>query len=217
MRDMVEQHSSFVARTLRKAGVPNSELDDEIQRTFIVAARRLNDIDSGSERSFLFQVAANLASHARRKLARRREILDEEPLARLEAPATPENLIDRKQLRQLLDDIIDGMDERLRTVFTLCEFEERNLSEIAALLGIPRGTVASRLRRARAQIRKDLSAIELATDLGSEGAGSIEKPDLLRRECMSSLAYALLDIGTSVPKSRMTSCKTLAALGLPAL
>jgi RNA polymerase sigma-70 factor (ECF subfamily) len=217
MRAMLEQHSTFVARTLRRAGVPGSELDDEIQRTFIVAARRLDDIDSGAERSFLFQVAVNLASHARRKLARRREVLDEEPLEPLEALGTQEQLIDRKQLRQLLDEIIDGMDEPMRVVFTLHEFEDQNLREIAALLGVPRGTVASRLRRARAQIRKNLGAIEIATDLGADDPQFIGKPELLRREYLSALGYALLDIGASVPTSQMTSRKTLAALGLPAL
>lgn len=214
IRALLDEHVGFVARTLTRAGVPSSELDDEIQRTFIVVARRLDDVEDGAERSFLFQVAVNLASHARRKMARRREILDDQPPERIEALATPEHLTDRKQMRQLLDDILEGMDPALRAVFRLHEFEELNLTEISLVLALPRGTVASRLRRARAHIRKHIGAIEVASDLETEGARKIEKPELLRHEYMSPLGHALLHVGASVPKTRMTYRKTLAALGL---
>src|SRR5262245_21115294 len=154
MRVLVDEHINFVARILLKSGVPSADLDDEIQHTFIVMARRLGDVEVGRERSFLFQVAINLASHARRKLGRRREVLEERLPEGIEAHATPEHMTDRKQMQQLLDEVVRSMDEQLRQVFTLHEFDELNLTEIAALLGIPRGTVASRLRRARAQFRK---------------------------------------------------------------
>ena len=52
------------------------------------------------------------------------------------------------------------MDESLRVVFVLYEFEEMNMSEIADVLEIPRGTVASRLRRARAEFRERVAALE---------------------------------------------------------
>jgi RNA polymerase sigma-70 factor (ECF subfamily) len=52
------------------------------------------------------------------------------------------------------------MHDTLREVFVLHEFEEMNMSEIAAVLGIPRGTVASRLRRARSEFRERVGAIE---------------------------------------------------------
>jgi RNA polymerase sigma-70 factor (ECF subfamily) len=52
------------------------------------------------------------------------------------------------------------MDESLRVVFVLYEFEEMNMSEIADVLEIPRGTVASRLRRARSEFRERVSALE---------------------------------------------------------
>ena len=86
----------------------------------------------------------------RRTLARRREVPGDQAPERVETFATPEQLTDRKRMRELLDRVLDQMDGNLRDVFVLHEFEELNMSEIAAVLGIPRGTVASRLRRARA-------------------------------------------------------------------
>lgn len=214
LRWMVEEYIDFVARTLAKAGVPPSDLDDEIQRTFITASRRLDDIDLGAERSFLFQVAVNLASHARRKIARRREVMDDRLPERIDTRTTPEQLTGRKQMRMLLDQIVDSMEEPLRLVFTLHEIDELNLTEIAARLAVPRGTVASRLRRARAEIRRHLRAIELAWDIGADGAKRADTPALLRRETSSALAHALLDSGIFVPSSSAAHARTLAALGL---
>jgi len=148
------------ARVLRNAGTPDAEIDDEVQRTFITAARRLDDVRPGAEKGFLFKIALNLAAHARRTLARRREVLAEEAPERNETFPTPEQLTDQKRMRQLLDGVLDRMDESLRVVFVLYEFEEMNMSEIADVLEIPRGTVASRLRRARAEFRERVAAIE---------------------------------------------------------
>jgi hypothetical protein len=51
VRAMVDAHVKVVARTLRRAGVPSSELEDEIQRTFMVAASRIDDVQVGAERA----------------------------------------------------------------------------------------------------------------------------------------------------------------------
>ena len=160
LRSMVDRYIDFVARVLRNAGTPDAEIDDEVQRTFITAARRLDDVRPGAEKGFLFKIALNLAAHARRTLARRREVLAEEAPERNETFPTPEQLTDQKRMRQLLDGVLDRMDESLRVVFVLYEFEEMNMSEIADVLEIPRGTVASRLRRAREEFRERVSSLE---------------------------------------------------------
>jgi RNA polymerase sigma-70 factor (ECF subfamily) len=49
----------------------------------------------------------------------------------------------------VLDGILDAMPMDLRTVFTLFELEAMTMVEIAQVLSIPAGTVASRLRRGR--------------------------------------------------------------------
>ena len=88
----------------------------------------------GAEKGFLFKIALNLAAHARRTLARRREVLAEEAPERNETFPTPEQLTDQKRMRQMLDGVLDRMDESLRVVFVLYEFEEMNMSEIADVL-----------------------------------------------------------------------------------
>lgn len=160
LRGLVDGYIDFVARVLRNAGTPQADIDDEVQRTFIIAARRLDDVRAGSEKSFLLQTALNVAAHARRTIARRREVASEHAPEIFDARATPEQLTDQKRVRQLLDQILDQMGSDLRTVFVLYEFEEMNMSEIAEVLGIPPGTVASRLRRARVEFRARVGMIE---------------------------------------------------------
>jgi RNA polymerase sigma-70 factor (ECF subfamily) len=211
VRSIVDEHHRAVARTLRKGGVPYADLDDEIQRTFIVAAGRLQDVRLGSERSFLCQVARNRASHARRSIARRRESPSDQLQDWTAALGTPEDFAARKEMSAVLGAALANMAESLRTVFLLHEVDEMALSEIATALRLPRGTVASRLRRAREQLRNDLAAIELATDLGVDGAHAIGGPALLRSEKVSRLARALLRSGTTRKVSASLRARTLAA------
>jgi len=159
LRWLVDEHIDFVARVLRNAGTPINEMDDEVQRTFITAARRLDDVRPGAERSFLLQTALHVAAHARRTAARRREVLSEEAPELIDPAQTPEQLADQKRARVLLDRVLDQMSTDLRTVFVLYEFEELSMAEIAEALSIPRGTVASRLRRARADFQERVRAL----------------------------------------------------------
>jgi RNA polymerase sigma-70 factor (ECF subfamily) len=211
MRSLVDDNVHFVARTLRKGGVPHADLDDEVQRTFIIAARRIEDVRLGAERSFLFQVARNTASHARRTLARRREFPSDDLPERSEPLGTPEDLAVRKQMRALLEAALGSIDESLQAVFVLYELEGMDSLEIAATLGIPRGTVASRLRRARTQLRRSLAAVEVAWDLGVASEADVEGPAPLRRVSPSRLERALLGAGASRRASAAIHARTLAA------
>jgi RNA polymerase sigma-70 factor (ECF subfamily) len=65
-------------------------------------------------------------------------------------------------MRGLLDDVLGAMDNDIRTVFVLYEFEDQTTAEIGRLLSVPRGTVASRLRRARIVFRERVATLEAA-------------------------------------------------------
>jgi RNA polymerase sigma-70 factor (ECF subfamily) len=150
LRAMLDEHFDFTWRALRRLGLPEHTADDAAQRVFLVASRRLASIQPGSERAFLFQTAVRVACSERRAVARRREILSDEPLEG-DSPPAPDELLDRRRARELLDEALAGLDLDLRIVLVLFELEELTVTEIAATVGIPRGTAASRLRRARAE------------------------------------------------------------------
>jgi RNA polymerase sigma-70 factor (ECF subfamily) len=149
-----------VARILRNAGTAEADIDDDVQRVFIALSNRLDDVRLGAEKSFLVQTALNMAAHARRTAARRRETLTERPPEVGDLAAGPEEIAERRQTRRTLDRILGAMAPDLREVFVLFELEEMTVTEIAFVLEIPAGTVASRLRRARSDFRERVSLLD---------------------------------------------------------
>ena len=151
LRALVTAHFDFVGRTLRTQGVAEADVDDAAQQVFLVAARKREEILPGRERAFLFQTALRIASRWRRTRARRRE--EHDSIDRLDPAPGPDELSDQRRARDLLARLLDEMPDDLRSVFALYEIEQLTMSEIAEVLGVPAGTVASRLRRAREQFQ----------------------------------------------------------------
>lgn len=150
LRAMVEENFDVIWRALRGLGVPAELADDEAQRVFMIAAQKLDEVEPGRERAFLFATAMGVAANARRAVARRREVADADALERALDPAPDgERALELKQRRALLDEVLAEMPDDLRTVFVLFVLEGMQMPEIAELLGLAGGTVASRLRRAR--------------------------------------------------------------------
>jgi len=155
LRAMLDAHYDFVWRSLRRLGVPSTDVDDCAQQVFWVAAKKLDDIQEGSERAFLFGSAMRVASDARRSRSRRREApaLPEESTEALDPGPDPEQAASMRRARAVLDEVLDAMPMDLRAPFVLFELEEMSTAEIGAMLGLPTGTVASRLRRAREEFQ----------------------------------------------------------------
>lgn len=164
------EHFQFIWRCLRRFGVgPDHMVDDAAQRVFEIAAAKRSRIVPGKERAFLFKTALLVACEQRRTLGRRaRELADEAAVKRAAAPTPPpEEALIQREWRQRLDQVLDALPLELRTVFVLFELERLTSPEIAELLGLPVGTVASRLRRAREAFRA--AAQRLRAKLDFEG------------------------------------------------
>lgn len=145
---MARESFQFIWRSLRRLGVAEAATDDAAQKVFEIATRRLAVIRPGSERAFLFNTAVRVAIEVRRRERSSRETAEE--VDDFVDPAhLPDEAADLKRRREALDDLLDSMPMDLRAVFVLYELEELGTQEIAVLLDIPRGTAASRLRRAR--------------------------------------------------------------------
>ncbi len=160
LRQMADEYFDAVWRALRRLGVPEGTADDAAQRVFIVAARRLSEIEVGGEKQYLLGIAWRIASDTRHALFRRREVSIGDVAAEALALPTgqPDEVLEQKQALELLATLLEEMPEPLREVFVLFELEELNAVDVARLLAIPVGTVASRVRRAREQIRKSLES-----------------------------------------------------------
>jgi RNA polymerase sigma-70 factor (ECF subfamily) len=146
---LIEAQYPFVWRLLRRIGFAESDADDVAQQVFVTVSRRIADIRPGSERAFLSSTALHVASRARRNRTRKREAFGVELDQELDPAPNPADLLEQRRARAVLDSLLQEMPLDLRIVFALYELEELTTSEIAEAIGVPLGTVASRLRRAR--------------------------------------------------------------------
>jgi RNA polymerase sigma-70 factor, ECF subfamily len=157
-RALVLAHFAPVWRALRRFGLSVADADDAAQQVFLGAVQRLDEIEPGRERAFLYGMAANAAFKVRRTLARRREnLVDFDDY--VDSRPTSEELLERRRARELLDRILEELEDDVRVVLVLHEIEQLTAPEIAEALSIPLGTVASRLRRGREQFARRLARL----------------------------------------------------------
>lgn len=144
------EHYDFVWRTLCRMGIAERDAEDACQKVFLIAHRRWAEFEGRSSlRTWLCGIALRVAAAHRRSSVSRREILS--------ADVVPEHGCDAAQLRQLeqrerlaeLDAVLAQLPLEQRTVLVLFELEEMSGEDIAQLVGVPEGTVRSRLRLAR--------------------------------------------------------------------
>lgn len=149
LRALVEQHYDAIWRTLTRHGVPECDAEDAAQRVFLIAARKLEEVRPETERAYLHGIAFRIASDVRKSLARVREVsADELEETRSDGPP-PDARIEADEKMTILQKILETLPWDFRAVFVLSEIEEMKQTDIARILGLPEGTVASRLRRAR--------------------------------------------------------------------
>jgi len=159
-RELVGCHFAFVWRSVRRLGVRAADCDDAAQEVFLVAARRLDDFTIERERAFLFGTCVRVASTRRRGARRRPEEFDATPDERPRDELGPDELAELARARPLLQELLDAMSVDFRAVFVLAEIEELSVREIADVLGVPQGTVSSRLRVAREQFRDGVKRLQ---------------------------------------------------------
>lgn len=133
--------------------------EDVVHDTFVAlpaaAARFRGD---ASLRSFVFAIAIN---HCRRRL--RSATRQRRALARMEhtvPPDTPDGEARRRRLAAALRRGLETLSVEHREAFILCVVEERSSSEVSALVGVPEGTVRTRVFHARAKLRAFLEGVD---------------------------------------------------------
>jgi RNA polymerase sigma-70 factor, ECF subfamily len=155
---MFELHHTTVWRLLCRRGIDADGAADLVQQSFLIAARRLDDIRPGCERAFLLETGLRLARAMTRK-SNRMQLEEDMDLHAAPGPR-PEEALDRKRAIDLMDHVLGTLGADLLEVFLLFEMEHFAMREIAEMLEIPPGTVASRLRRARETFRAEAAHLE---------------------------------------------------------
>lgn len=158
---IVERYQPLIQGFLFKRLKDEERVQDLTQDTFLRVHRARARYDSGRKFStWIYTIASNLLKNEYRNQARRREksfselrkdssSADSRPIEFESGDPDPEQITYRRELKTAIDETIERMEEHHRIPFVMREVEDRSYEEIAGAIGIPVGTVKSRLFRAR--------------------------------------------------------------------
>ena len=150
-------HFAFAWRALARLGVDERDLADATQDVFVVVYKKYPEFDGASRpTTWFYAICMRVASDRRRSARSRLEVLtDAAAVPEPPAQADDGGTLDTHR-RALLAAALDELPLEQRAVFTLFELDAMTGDAIAKLLGIPAPTVHSRLRLARATVRRSL-------------------------------------------------------------
>lgn len=152
--ELVRRHGRVVLAACRRVLGHAADADDAFQAAFVVLVRKAHALTSRPcVGSFLYATAVLTARKARTMATRRRA--NEAKAVRPEAAGPPGT---DEELTRVLDDVLAGLPAKYREPVVLCELEGVSRREAAARLGIPEGTISSRLATAHRMLAKRLAA-----------------------------------------------------------
>jgi RNA polymerase sigma factor (sigma-70 family) len=161
---LVRRHGPMVWGVCRRL-LAHHDAEDAFQATFLVLVRKAASVRSPEAlANWLYGVAHRTARKARARAARRGEAQLPEAF---DAPDPGAGSGHPDDLRPLLDHELARLPARYRTAVVLCDLEGKTRAEVARRLGLPEGTVASRLARGRVLLAKRLARRGLAVTAGS--------------------------------------------------
>jgi RNA polymerase sigma-70 factor (ECF subfamily) len=156
--EIYDAHHTHVRRFARRFLGEESAAEDLVQDTFLALPRAIGRFRGDSSlRTFLVSIAVNHARHHLRSAIRRRSAHDRlgaEPPA---SPAEPEEEARRRELAAALVRALDLLPLEQRTAVVLCDIEERTSAEAAQIVGVPEGTIRTRVFHARRKLRDALT------------------------------------------------------------
>ncbi len=159
--ELVRAYQHRVVNFARAMVSDGADAEDVAQDAFLRAYRGLKGFRGGSSfRTWLYQIVTNTA---RTHLARRRDRPDHaagDPAATPETfgqPSTGEDIEAAVIHRDAIDRALQGLPEDMRIAVLLRDVEGLDYAEIARTLGVPIGTVESRIFRGRARLRASIT------------------------------------------------------------
>jgi RNA polymerase sigma factor (sigma-70 family) len=161
---LLQRHGPLVLAVCRRILSHRQDSEDAFQATFLVLVRKARSIAKrGSLGCWLYGVARRIAVRARTASARRNA---RERCALPRTERDPLHEVVWRDLRLMLDEEVERLPWVYREPFLLCYMEGKTNEEAARLLGCPKGTVLSRLSRARERLRVRLARRGLGLSAG---------------------------------------------------
>jgi RNA polymerase sigma-70 factor (ECF subfamily) len=163
-RELIEPEIPVMLRVARTLTGSAADAEDVVQESLIRAYRALDSFDGAHPRAWLLTILRNTSANMHRR--KRPDLVEDwdttaqrsRPAFGAEQPITPEDATLHGILDEDLETGLAALDPRFRSVIVLVDVHGLSYAECAGALGIPIGTVMSRLSRARERMRTHLRA-----------------------------------------------------------
>jgi len=153
---LVREHTRYVTLQLARRGVAPYDAEDVAQEAAVRAYRSFASLRNRDRfRGWLVRIAWRLAID-RRRSEQRREARESAAWDEPSPSRTAEDLAAARQTQERVFRALDALPESLRIVVVLAAIEGHGMREVATLLGLPEGTVKSRLHDARRRLGETL-------------------------------------------------------------
>ncbi|MDQ3628527.1 MAG: sigma-70 family RNA polymerase sigma factor [Actinomycetota bacterium] len=160
-RELVEPEIEVLLRVAGSITSSQADAEDLVQETLLRAYRAIDGFDGRHTRAWLLTILRNTNANMHRR--RRPGTIGDWELIRTARPAfgraelpSAENAFVDTELHADLEAAVRELDPRFRAALILVDVHDLSYSQAAAVMGVPVGTVMSRLSRARDRVRKDL-------------------------------------------------------------
>jgi RNA polymerase sigma-70 factor (ECF subfamily) len=156
-------HLNALYSTALRLTANRADAEDLVQDTYLKAFRSFDQFEPGTNlKAWLFTILHNTFLNTRRTAGRESIAAEPEELERVAAPpeatANPEQILLRKTLDVDLQAALDSLPQVFREAVWLRDVEAFSYAEIARIVGVPVGTVMSRISRGRRMLYQRLTA-----------------------------------------------------------
>lgn len=184
--ELVRRHGPLVLSVCRRVTGHPQDAEDAFQATFLVLAKKAGAVRNPELLgNYLYGVAFRVASRARRSALRRQR--REVTVAALPDPPAPAEQSAASELRPILDQELTALAECYRDAIILCDLRGQSREEAAAVLGIPEGTLSSRLANGRKKLAARLArrgvSLSVALPLLVAEASAAVPNELVTKTC----------------------------------
>lgn len=152
--ELISMYHTTVEKFARQIGVREQDVSDVTQEVFIKMYRFLHKYSRGKFSTWLYSVTLNVAKDAFRK--QKREKLKFLKSVQEEPPTSYVDELDLSEDAKVLHEAIDKMDEKYKIPIVLFYFHDASIREIATIMNMREGTVKTRLKRGKDQLKQRL-------------------------------------------------------------
>ena len=155
--DVVKEAIPHVYQWCARLGGPRIDSEDAAHEVMMILCRKIHVVNHPKQLpSWLFATSRRVVANHRRRGWLKRWVGAPVGDTHFTEGLSPEALTSQNQTGVMVREALDEVPAKQREVLVLADLEDRSTSQVAELLGVPQGTVKSRLRLGREALRKSL-------------------------------------------------------------